>query len=156
MRLTANFTLSELIKSGTAERLGIDNYPTQPYIDRLRALAENVLQPLRDHYGVPVTITSGYRSTELNAAIGGSPSSQHRQGEAADLEIWGVSNAEAAQWIAENCEFDQLILEFHDYQDPNSGWIHVSYTAERPNRGEMLFAEKVDGRTQYSLVESFV
>ena len=112
MNLSRNFTLSELTKSDTAIRRGINNNPNAEQIEKLKALCENILQPVRDHFG-RVKITSGYRSPELCAAIGSSVNSQHAKAEAADFEVLGVDNAEVADWINMNCTTDQLILEFY-------------------------------------------
>lgn len=127
MKLSNNFSLAEMIKSQTALRKGINNTPEQDEIDKLRALCENVLQPVRDHFGKPVTVNSGFRCLQLNRAIGSKDTSQHRKGEAADIEIAGVPNKELAEWIRDNLEFDQLILEFYSDDDPAAGWVHVSY-----------------------------
>ena len=148
MRLTANFTLAEFEKSQAATRLGIPNSVPEDKILSLQALAENVLQPVRDHFG-PVIITSGYRSPELNEAIGGSSTSQHSQAEAADFEVIGVSNKEVAHWIADNCLFDQLILEFYTPGDPNSGWVHCSFDLE-VCRKQVLTASRIEGKTVYA------
>jgi hypothetical protein len=148
MKLSANFTLREYIKSQTASRRGIDNSPTEVHLDNALALFENVVQPVREHFG-PTIVTSGYRSEMLNAAIGGSPRSQHSKGEAVDIEVMGVSTAEVSQWIADNLVFDQLILEFFEPGDTNSGWTHVSYSRGE-NRGETLTASKVNGVTEYA------
>ena len=148
MRLSENFSLREYIKSQTASRKGIDNSPSDEHLESAIALFENVVQPVRDHFG-PTIITSGYRSPALNEAIGGSSTSQHSKGEAVDLEVLGVSTAEVCEWIAENTNFDQLILEFYTPGDTNSGWVHVSYVKDAENRGETLTASKVDGSTQY-------
>jgi hypothetical protein len=149
MKLSANFTLREFIKSGTASRRGIDNTPSQEHLDNALALFENVVQPVRDHFG-PTILTSGYRSYALNSAIGGSPRSQHSHGQAVDLEVLGVSTAEVCEWIASNTNFDQLILEFYTPGDTNSGWVHVSYVKDGENRGETLTATKVNGVTEYA------
>lgn len=149
MKLSENFTLREFTKSQTASRRGIDNTPSDEHLDNALALFENVVQPVRDYFG-PTIITSGYRSPELNQAIGGSPTSQHSVGQAADLEVLGVSTAAVCEWIAENVEFDQLILEFYTPGQTNSGWVHVSYVKDGVNRKETLTATKVNGRTQYS------
>lgn len=147
MKLTKNFSLSEFEKSNTALRLGIDNSLPEKYLLSLQGLAENVLQPVRDKFG-PVIISSGYRSPELNQAIKGSDASQHSKGEAADFEVPGVPNKEVAEWISENCRFDQLILEFYTPEDPNSGWIHCSFNLEYC-RYEILTAVKENGKTKY-------
>jgi len=110
---------------------------------------ENVLQKVRDHLG-PVIINSGYRGSALNSAVGGSAKSQHCKGQAADIEIHGVSNYDLAKWIEKNTDFDQVILEFYTPGVPDSGWVHVTYNIAG-NRGKSLTATKVDGRTHYSL-----
>jgi len=148
MKLSANFTLREFTKSQTASRRGIDNTPSPEHLDNAIALFENVVQPVREHFG-PTIITSGYRSPDLNAAIGGSATSQHSSGQAVDLEVLGVSTAEVCEWIALATDFDQLILEFYTPGDTNSGWVHVSYAGAN-NRGETLTASKVNGSTQYA------
>ena len=136
MRLSKNFTLRELTKSQTASRRGIRNNPGPRQIEALRLLCEKVLQPVRDHFGEPVNISSGYRSPKLNSAIGGARGSQHKKGEAADFEIHGLSNYKVAKWMERNLNYDQLILEFYRSGQPNSGWIHVSY--REPYRNEEL------------------
>lgn len=136
--LSANFTLQEMTKSQTAQRQGIDNTPTKAQVASLQALCLGVLEPLRDNFKRPITITSGYRSKALCKAIGSSAKSQHAKGEAADFEIRTIPNYEVACWIRDNVEFDQLILEFYDGKSPNSGWIHVSYRADGKNRKQCL------------------
>lgn len=149
MKLSENFSLNELTKSQTATRQGISNQPTEEHLENLKALVENVLQPIRDSKGQPIRVTSGYRSAKLNAAIGGSSKSQHSKGEAADFEITGVDNYELAEWIKSFIpEFDQLILEFYTSGDQNSGWIHCSYSREK-NRKQVLTANKENGKTVY-------
>ena len=130
MKLSKNFTLEELCYSATANKLKINNLTTNNNIvSKLKLLAEHVLQPVRDHYGKPVVINSGYRCPSLNKAVGGASTSQHLKGEAADFEIMGLSNYELALWIKDNLDFDQLILEFCDNlkNDINSGWVHCSF-----------------------------
>ena len=148
MKLSANFTLSELTKSQTAVRKNIKNEPSTAHVENLIHLAETVLQPVRDHFGKPVVISSGYRSPELCEAIGSSAKSQHAKGEAADFEIPGVDNMQLATWINKNTNFDQLILEFYEPGDPNSGWVHCSAVREG-SRAQVLKASKVEGRTKY-------
>ena len=150
MNLSRNFTLSELIKSDTAIRLDINNNPNSGQIEKLKALCENILQPVRDHFG-RVKITSGYRSPELCAAIGSSVNSQHAKAEAADFECIGVDNAELFDWIKANLEPDQLILEFYTPGEPNSGWIHCSWIPDHP-RASFLHAFKSEGKTKYKPV----
>lgn len=150
MRLSDNFTLSELTKSQTAERCGIDNTPDKEHIVNLQQLCDNVLQPVRDYFKKPVVISSGYRSPELSIKIGSSSRSQHCKGEAADIEIPGISNQELADFISDNLSYDQVILEFHTPEEINSGWVHVSYVGSN-NRKEYLIAEKDEsGKVRYS------
>jgi hypothetical protein len=150
MKLSANFQLSELVKSQTAERKGIPNNPSPAHIDNLKALCVNVLQPIRSHFEAPVMISSGYRSPELCIAIGSKITSQHATGNAADLEVPGVDNKELATWIKENLEYDQLILEFYRDGEPDSGWVHVSWNSEK-NRSNSLRAARDEelGKTVY-------
>ena len=147
MELTRNFTLQELIKSDTAVRLDINNNPNSGQIEKLKALCENILQPVRDHFG-RVKITSGYRSVELCEAIGSSSRSQHARAEAADFECVGVDNAELADWIKDNLPYDQLIVEYYTPGEPNSGWIHCSYVSDQP-RASYLWAYRSEGKTKY-------
>ena len=150
MRLSQNFTLAEMIKSQTAERKGINNNPNEDNIENLQRLCEHILQPVRDHYGKVVSVSSGFRSPELCVAIGSSTTSQHASGQAADFEIYGVSNKVLADYIADNLDFDQLILEFWKPEEPNSGWVHCSYKGADQNRKQYLRAIKdANGRTAY-------
>lgn len=154
MKLAPNFWLSEFTKSQTAIRLGLENNPNEEQIENLTILANKVLQPVRDHfyseYKLATTVTSGFRGAELNKAVGGNPMSQHCKGEAADIEVFGVSNLELAKWIADNLVFDQLILEFYDEAEgPNSGWVHVSYSGR--NRNEVLTMYKSGTRVKRGL-----
>ncbi len=148
MNLTANFTLEELVKSETALRKGMPNEPTPEVIENLKTLAEQVLQPVRNHYGKGVKVNSGYRSPDVNAAVGGSRTSDHCKGQAADIEIPGVPNAELAEWIAKNLKFTQIILEFYTKGVPDSGWVHVSYDPSNL-KCQILTATKQDGKTVY-------
>ena len=147
MNLSRNFSLQELIKSDTAIRKGIDNNPNSDQVEKLKALCENILQPVRDHFG-RVKVTSGYRSVELCMAIGSSANSQHAKAEAADFECLGVANAELSDWIKNNLDYDQLILEYYTPGEPNSGWIHCSYIPEG-RRASFLHAYKSEGKTKY-------
>ena len=150
MNLSRNFSLQELIKSDTAIRKGINNNPSSGQIEKLKELCENILQPVRDHFG-RVKVTSGFRSEDLCVAIGSSVNSQHAKAEAADFEVMVTDNAELADWIYMNLEFDQLILEFYTPGEPNSGWIHCSYTTDKP-RKQFLWAYKSEGKTKYKPV----
>ena len=147
MNLSRNFTLSELTKSDTAIRKGINNNPNAEQIEKLKALCENILQPVRDHFG-RVKVTSGFRSVELCLAIGSSQNSQHAKAEAADFECVGVDNVELFDWIKNNLEPDQLILEFCTPGEPISGWIHCSWIEGTP-RASYLHAFKEGGKTKY-------
>ena len=142
MKLTDNFSLAELCKSQTALRKGIDNLPKDPdIVSKMQTLAEEILQPVRDKFG-PTVINSGYRCKKLNTAIGGSKKSQHCFGEAADIEVPTLSNRDLAEWIKNNLDFDQLILEFYNGKDPSSGWVHVSYKNKDDNRKQVLTINK--------------
>ena len=148
MQLSKSFSLNELTKSDTALRHDMDNTPPPEAIECLRALCDNVLQPVRDHFGKSVRVNSGYRHPDVNAKVGGSKTSDHCKGMAADIEIAGVPNHELAQWIADNLEYRQIILEFYTRGVPDSGWVHVSYNPA-DNKKQLLTATKVDGKTTY-------
>ncbi len=138
MILSPNFALAEFTKSQTALRNSIDNSPDESEIDSLRRLTANILQPARQHFGRPVRISSGFRCLELNSRIGSKPKSQHVTGHAADFEIPGCSNFYVAQWIQDNLDFDQLILEFWAADDPCAGWVHASFVSQPVNRNQTL------------------
>lgn len=148
MKLSANFSLNELTQSETALRKGLDNTPSEEIIANLKLLVENVLQPVREHYGKGVKVNSGYRSPEVNASVGGSKTSDHCKGQAADIEIPGVANADLAEYIKANLQFTQLILEFYTQGVPDSGWVHVSYDPANL-KCQALTAVKKDGKTAY-------
>ena len=138
MQLSKHFSLKEMTKSMTAQRKGIDNTPGSAEIKSLGDLCYEVLEPLRAHFDKPVTITSGYRSEALCEAIGSKKTSQHAKGQAVDFEIAGVPNIKLAYWIQANCDFDQLILEFYNPDDPAGGWVHCSYNEKGSNRKQVL------------------
>ena len=148
VRLSKNFALSELTKSATAERLNVDNTPNLYHLVNLTHLAIHILQPVRDKFGV-ITINSGYRSPTLNAKVGGSKTSQHCNGQAADFESFSTPNPDLALWITKNLDFDQLISEFYVEGDGDSGWVHCSYKADGTNRKQCLTAYKENGKTRY-------
>ena len=152
MNLSNSFTLNELTKSQEATRLGIDNTPNEEHILNLKLLCENILQPIRDFYGMPVSVSSGYRSAALCEAIGSSSKSQHTKGQAADFEIFGIANSVLADFIVKNLDYDQCILEFWNENEPNSGWVHCSFNASG-NRKQFLKAEKLNGRVVYTVLE---
>jgi hypothetical protein len=141
-QLSPHFSLSEMIQSSTAVRKGIDNTPNAEQTASLKALCINVLEPVRAHYNKSVKITSGFRCARLNKAVGGSSTSQHCFGQAADFSVEGVSNFVVCQWIVANLSFDQVIYEFGE-----SGWVHCSFDATP--RKSILSAKKVSGRTKY-------
>ena len=138
MDLSKHFKLEEFEKSMTATRKGIKNKAGAGEIKSLGDLCYEVLEPLRAHFDKPVTITSGYRSEALCEAIGSKKTSQHAKGQAVDLEIFGVPNIKTAYWLQNNVDFDQLIMEFFDPEDPTGGWIHISYHESDSNRKQVL------------------
>ena len=149
MQLSKNLMLAEVTRSETAKRKGISNMPTPQHIENFKLLAEKVFQPIREHFGKPIIISSGYRSKELNTAIGGALSSQHCQGEAIDIDMDGtdITNAQVFNYIKDNLEFDQLIWEFGT--DTNPDWVHVSYESTGKQRKQILRAVKKGGATSY-------
>ena len=149
MQLSKNLTLAEVIRSETAKRKGISNMPTPEHIENFKKLAINVFQPIRDHFGVSIHISSGYRSKALNAAIGGSLSSQHCRGEAIDIDMDGtdITNAQIFHFIKDNLIWDQMIWEFGT--DKNPDWVHVSYKSTGKQRKQILKAIKTNGKTSY-------
>jgi zinc D-Ala-D-Ala carboxypeptidase len=148
MNLTANFTLAEMVKSDTALRHDMDNTPGETEIANLKTLCEKVLQPVRDHFQTGVKVNSGFRHPEVNAKVGGSKTSDHCRGQASDIEIPGVPNADLAVWIMDNLEYTQLILEFYTPGVPDSGWVHVSYDPTNLKK-QNLTATKQGGKTVY-------
>jgi hypothetical protein len=127
----------------------MDNTPqSDDIVQNLTTLCEQVLQPLRDVYGVGIKVNSGYRSPDVNAAVGGSRTSDHCKGQAADIEIPGVANADLAQYIADNFDYTQIILEFYTQGIPDSGWVHVSYDVNNLKK-QVMTAVKQNGRTVY-------
>jgi hypothetical protein len=148
MKLTENLSLAEVIYSATALRKGIANEPTVSHLINLKAVANNIFQPCREHFGKPLRVTSGYRSKELNEAIGGSNNSQHSKGEALDMQsTGGYTNRDLFMYIKDHLTFDQLIGEFPDNMGEYA-WVHCSYK-ESGNRGEVLVAYKDNGKTRY-------
>lgn len=151
MRISKHLSLAEVIRSETAKRIGISNMPTPEHIENFKILAENVFEKVREHFKVPIHISSGYRSLELNRAIkGSSKTSQHMKGEAIDIDMDGssdgVTNADIYNFIKDNLEYDQLIWEFGT--DNNPDWVHVSYSKNK-NKKQRLKAVKINGKTSY-------
>jgi len=158
MQLSKNLELSEVTRSETAKRKGISNMPTPEHIENFKKLAENVFQPIREHFGVPIRISSGYRSEALNKAIGGAgkvingkyvASSQHCKGEAIDIDMDGssITNKQVFDFIKDNLNFDQLIWEFGTSTNPD--WVHVSFDSEGKQRKQVLKAVKKGSSTSY-------
>ena len=148
MKLSDNFSLIEFTKSQTAERKGIENTPNEIHTIAMEALCHNILERVRSAFAKPVMINSGYRSPALCEAIGSKSTSQHCNGEAADIEIYGVSNYDLAKYIENNLNFDQLILECWDGIEPNSGRVHVSYVDDVSNRKDVLTYTRAGGYTK--------
>ena len=149
MNLSKNLTLKEVTKSDTAIRKGIKNEPNTEQLENLKVLATEVFQKIRDHFGVPIKVTSGFRSEALNKAVKGSNSSDHMKGCAIDIDMDGtpdITNAEVFNFIKDNLTFRQLIWEFGDNNNPD--WVHVSYVAG-DNKKEVLRAAKRSGKTIY-------
>jgi len=142
MKLSEHFSLEEMVKSQTATRKGIPNTPSEAHTEAMRKVCENILEPVRTHYSIPFTPSSGYRSAELCLAIGSSVNSQHAKGEAVDFEVPSIPNFEVAGWVVANLDFDQLILEH--YTGGNTGWIHCSYK-DADNRKEVLTYDRANG-----------
>jgi hypothetical protein len=140
MQLTKNFTLQELVLSQTAKRKQISNIPNDVIIQNLTKVTKAILQPVRDHFNLPVKVSSGYRSPELNKAVGGSINSQHCLGLAVDFTINNIDNAAIAKWIQANLEYDQLILEF--YTGSGTGWVHCSYVQNKNRMQELTINRK--------------
>lgn len=152
-KISQHLDLAELIISESAKRKGISNMPTPEHIQNFKKLAEHIFEPIRTHFNVPIHISSGYRSKALNDSIGGAASSQHCSGEAIDIDMDGssngVTNKMVFDYIKANLNFDQLIFEFGDANNPD--WVHVSYeTSGKPQRKQILRATKIGGGTKYT------
>jgi hypothetical protein len=149
MQLSKNLALAEVMRSETAKRKGISNMPTPEHIENFKLLAEKVFQPIREHFGIPIILSSGYRSKELNTAVGGALSSQHCTGEAIDIDMDGttIKNADVFNFIKDNLNFDQLIWEFGTNDNPD--WVHVSYESTGKQRKQILKAVKSGKGTSY-------
>jgi hypothetical protein len=142
MNLSPNFTLEELTKSQVALRHEIDNTPGDAEIANLGLVAENILQPVRDHFGVPFAPSSGFRCLELNRLLNSRDTSQHITGQAVDIEVPGVSNFDLAVWVRDNLQYDQVILECYTAGDPSSGWVHCSYVGEANRTVALTFSDR--------------
>ena len=145
MQISKHLNLAEIIRSDTAKRQGIDNTPTAEHLENFKLLADRVFEPIRLHFGVPIFISSGYRSRELNSFIKGSSSSQHCKGQAIDIDMDGtsVTNAQIFNYIKDNLNFDQMIWEFGT--DANPDWVHVSYESTGKQR-KLIFLSKFESK----------
>ena len=152
MKISDNISYKEAVYSRTAQRRDIYNHPENKQVDNMRLVADQVFQPLRAWVGGPIKINSFFRSPELNTAIGGSTKSQHCHGQAIDLDdtFGRATNAEMYEFIKENLDFDQMIWEFGD--DNNPDWVHISYVSEDKNRNRCLKAYKKNNKTKYAVI----
>ena len=150
MKLSKHLSLAEVTRSESAKRNGISNEPTVEHLENFKKLAEKVFEPIREHFKVPIHISSGYRSLALNKKIGGSLTSQHCSGEAIDIDMDGtaITNAQVFNYIKDNLDFDQLIWEFGTASNPD--WVHVSYESTGKQRKQILKAIKTGGKTSYA------
>jgi hypothetical protein len=150
-KISEHLELAEVIRSEQAKRMGVSNMPTAEHIENFKKLAENVFEKIRNNFRVPIHISSGYRSVELNRAIKGSSTSQHCKGEAIDIDMDGssngVTNRMVFDYIIKSLDFDQLIWEFGNSENPD--WVHVSYSSSGNQRKQVLKAVRVDGKTTY-------
>lgn len=153
MKLSEHLDLSEVTRSDSAKRKGISNEPTAEHLENFKKLAENIFEPIRNHFKVPIHLSSGYRSAALNKAIGGASSSQHCTGEAIDIDMDGsangVTNKMVFDYIKANLNFDQLIWEFGTKDAPD--WVHVSFESTGKQRKQVLRAVKAGGKTSYQV-----
>lgn len=152
-RISPHITMAEAIKSNTAIRLGLDNTPNEKQLTAMKMVAVKCFEPVRTHHGKAIGISSFFRGEKLNKALKGAKSSQHCQGEAIDIDADifdnGITNKEIFEYILNHLAFDQLITEYPDKQGEPK-WVHVSWNNDGANRGQVLVANKVNGRTTYS------
>jgi zinc D-Ala-D-Ala carboxypeptidase len=152
MKISEHLDLVEVTRSETAKRKGISNMPIEAHIENFKKLAEHIFEPIRNHFNVPIHISSGYRSKELNTSIGGSLTSQHCSGEAIDIDMDGsangVTNKMVFEYVKDNLDFDQMIWEFGSSNAPD--WVHVSYETSGKQRKQILRATKSNGKTHYA------
>lgn len=152
MKISEHLDLAEVTRSESAKRKGISNEPTAEHLENFKKLAENIFEPIRNHFKVPIHISSGYRSKALNTSIGGSLTSQHCSGEAIDIDMDGgsngVTNKMVFDFIKSTLNFDQMIWEFGNSSNPD--WVHVSYESTGKQRKQILKATKIGGATKYS------
>ena len=152
MKISDHITYAEAIHSNTAKRKGIDNTPSEVQVLSMKLLAEKIFEPLRKWVGGPIKVNSFFRSVTLNETIGGVASSQHCKGQAIDIDdTFGVvANSDMYNYIKNNLDFDQMIWEFGDDENPN--WVHVSYVSKEDNRNRCLKAYKEQGKSKYMVI----
>ena len=150
--ISKHISYKEGTYSNTATRLGIDNTPNDDQLTNMELVAEKIFEPLRSYVGGPIKINSFFRCPKLNTAIGGSHKSQHCKGQAMDIDdVFGkCTNAEMYHFIKDNLDFDQMIWEFGD--DDNPDWVHISYVSEEDNRNRCLKAYRKNGKTKYKVI----
>ena len=150
--ISKHVSYKEGVYSITALRLGLNNDPNSFHLNNMKVISEKIFEPLRMHVGGPIKINSFYRGPELNKAIGGSSKSQHCKGQAIDIDdtYGNATNAEMYHWIKDNLNFDQMIWEFGD--DNNPAWVHVSYVDDDNNRNRCLKAYRENGKTKYMII----
>ena len=150
--ISKHISYKEGVHSNTATRRGIDNTPDNKQLDNMELVAEEVFEPLRTYVNGPIKINSFFRCPELNKAIGGSSKSQHCKGQAIVIDdtFGKMTNAEMYYWIKEHLDFDQMIWEFGD--DDNPAWVHISYVSEDNNRRRCLKAYREGGKTKYMVI----
>ena len=150
--ISKHISYKEGVYSVTAIRKGIDNEPNEEQLSNMKLVAEKIFEPVRTHFKVPIKVNSFFRSPDLNKAIGGSTKSQHCKGQAIDIDdTYGkATNAEMYWWIKENLDFDQMIWEFGNNDNPD--WVHVSYVSPDKNRNRCLKAYREDGKTKYMVI----
>ena len=151
-KISKHVSYKEGVYSITAKRLGLNNDPNSFHLNNMKVIAEKVFEPLRMHVGGPIKINSFYRGPELNKAIGGSSKSQHCKGQAIDIDdtYGNMSNADMYKFIKENLDYDQMIWEFGDNNNPD--WVHVSYVSPEENRNRCLKAYRDNGKTKYMVI----
>ena len=150
--ISKHISYKEGVYSITAIRKGIDNEPNEEQLSNMKLVAEKIFEPVRTHFNTPIKVNSFFRSPDLNKAIGGSTKSQHCKGQAIDIDdTYGkVKNSDIYWWIKENLDFDQIIWEFGNNDNPN--WVHVSYVSPEKNRNRCLKAYREDGKTKYMVI----
>lgn len=151
--ISEHLSLKEVTKSSTALKFGIKNIPSEKHLNNLKIYAQKIFEPIRNHFNVPIFISSGYRSKKLNSIIGGSKSSQHCKGQALDLDQdhrnSKIQNKDIFYFVKDNLEFDQMIWEFGDRNNP--GWVHISFNPDKKyQRMQILVAQKINGKTKYT------